>query len=94
MSVDINQIRNTATLARLSFSDSELEALKDDFDTILEYMDVVSRFDCRREKPAISGRSTQLRTDQCKESLQVKDALRNAPNSDGVFFRVPRVIDN
>jgi aspartyl-tRNA(Asn)/glutamyl-tRNA(Gln) amidotransferase subunit C len=33
------------------------------------------------------------REDEVKHQLDRKDALKNAPDSDGSFFKVPKVID-
>jgi len=94
MNVDINKMRNTAKLARLIFDDSELEALRGDFDTILDYMDIVSKFDSKPIESKSVHRSTPLREDRSDESLQIEDALQNAPDSDSNYFRVPQVIEN
>jgi aspartyl-tRNA(Asn)/glutamyl-tRNA(Gln) amidotransferase subunit C len=69
--------------------------------SILDYIDMLSEVDTSNVEPmaqvqSVSGNETAsdpLRADELRPSLPRELALRNAPQSDGSFFRVPKVIE-
>ena len=84
-----------AHLARLSLSEDEAEGLKEDMNEILGYMDTLSELDTTDVEPLnhVVEQPALLRKDEAKEPISHKDALKNAPDADSDYFRVPRVIE-
>lgn len=90
-------VEKIADLARLEFSDQELEGFTGDLNTILSYIDQLKEVDVRGVEPLEHinehVENHVLRADAVKESLLQNDALKNAPKAADGFFLVPKVIE-
>ncbi len=91
MPVTIDDVRHVATLARLAFSDEELEGFTSEMNAILAHFERLREIRVEGVEPAyrILRRTNVLREDEIGEALSQEDALANAPDQDGGFFRVP-----
>lgn len=89
---DVNKL---AHLARLDFSDEEKEAMMHDMDKILGFVDKISELDLEGVEPLIymSEERNVLRKDEPKSVVTKDEALKNAPDRDTDFFRVPKVLN-
>ncbi len=88
-------VERIAELARLRFSAEELESFAEQFQRIVEFVQVLQQLELEGVEPLthVVEVENALREDEPKESLPREEALRNAPWHDGVFFRVPKVIE-
>ena len=95
MKIDKELISKLEHLARLELSDEEAQALMGDLNNILAMVEKLQELDTDNIDPLvyINEEKNQLRADKVGEQLSAKDALKNAPDHDGVFFKVPKVID-
>lgn len=95
MSVSKDDVHYVANLARLQLSDEEAEGLTEDMNNILGYIDTLNEVDTSDVKPLehVTELTSALRKDEAKEPLDHEEALKNAPDADSDFFRVPRVIE-
>lgn len=95
MSVTKEEVNNIADLAHLQFNDEETEALADDMNQILEHMETLDEVDTSDVEPLkhVIEPDSQMRDDKAEEPLSHEDALKNAPDADTDYFRVPKVID-
>jgi len=95
MSVTKDDVQYMAHLARLQLKNEEAEGLKEDMNKILGYMDKLDQLDTSDVEPLehVTEQPTALRKDIAKEPLSHDDALKNAPDADSDYFRVPRVIE-
>lgn len=95
MSVTKKDVEYVADLARLQLSDEETESLANDMNQILDYMTTLEEVDTSDVEPLehVIDLEYRLREDEAKEPLSHEDALKNAPDADSDYFRVPRVID-
>jgi len=96
MSVTKDEIQYVANLARLHLQDDEAENLKEDMNKILGYMEKLRELDTSDVEPlehVSDVTSSKFREDKAKEPLSHEEALKNAPNADSDYFRVPRVIE-
>ncbi len=95
MSVTKEDVQYMAHLARLELKDDQAEGLKEDMNKILGYMEKLDQLDTSNVKPLehVTEQPSTLRKDEAKEPLSHKDALKNAPDADSDYFRVPRVIE-
>jgi aspartyl-tRNA(Asn)/glutamyl-tRNA(Gln) amidotransferase subunit C len=93
MSVTKDEILITAKLAKLSFSETELEGIQNDMNRIIEYFDVLNEADTSdiELKDNITGVNF-FRKDEMRESLSNSDAMKNSPQSKNGFFKVPEVV--
>lgn len=88
------QVRRVALLARLRLSDAELERFGGQVESILGYVAKIAQANVEGVAPMAhaAGLSNVLREDIARPGLSPEDVLRNAPDTDGPFFKVPRVI--
>ena len=95
MKINDETVRKIAHLARLEVGPAELEEVKADMERILEFMDKLNEVDTSEVEPLIymTTGTTVLRPDTVSTEIGTSDALKNAPDHDGKFFRVAKVID-
>lgn len=96
MKVTEKDVRHVADLANLELTAEEQVRHIRDLNSVLEYINVLNELDTSNVKPFSSGvdsRRAPLRNDQQRPGLSHETALMNAPESDGIFFEVPKVVD-
>ncbi len=95
MQIDKNLILKLETLARLELSDAERDKLQGSLNDILQMVEKLDELDTEGVEPLvyINEDVNVLREDVVKNELSREDALSNAPSQNGVFFKVPKVID-
>lgn len=95
MSVTKKDVDYVADLARLQLDEEERESLVQDMNQILDYMTTLEEVDTSDVEPLehVIELEYRLRDDKAKEPLSHEDALKNAPDADSDYFRVPRVIE-
>jgi len=95
MSVTQDDVAYVANLARLQLNEQEKEQFAKDMNQILEYMELLNQVDTSNIEPLehVIEVSADLRKDEALEPLDHELALKNAPDADADYFRVPRVID-
>lgn len=94
MEVNDTLVNNLANLARLRFNEAEKEAIKKDLERMIAFVDQLSALDVEGVEPLMhmTGNMDRLREDLVQGSVSRETALRNAPESDGSYFKVPKVI--
>ncbi len=95
MSVTENDVRYMADLARLQLSEDEVTSFARDMNKILGYMEHLEELDTSGVEPLehVIELDSRLRKDEAKAPLSHEDALKNAPDADSDYFRVPKVIE-
>jgi aspartyl-tRNA(Asn)/glutamyl-tRNA(Gln) amidotransferase subunit C len=104
--VSEKDVSYVAELANLELTAEERARMLKDLNSILGYIDRLNELDTSNLEPMAqvashdsgSGSdanpfSSAMREDERRPCLPREDALRNAPVSDGVFFKVPKVIE-
>jgi len=94
MKITDQKIQELSHLARLSFESEEKEKIKGELEQILNFCEKLNELDTDGVEPLVymSDRSKHLREDVVKPSLNKSEALKNAPDADSDYFRVPKVI--
>ena len=94
MAISREEVRHIAKLARLEFTEAEEETLAEDMSRILDYMDMLNELDTSEVEPMthVLDLAHVVRADSVKKRISQEDALRNAPDTDGDYFKVPKVI--
>ena len=94
MSVSIKEVEKIAELARLHITENEKEKYTEQLNVILEYMEQLNQVDTSKvEQLSHPFELTNVfRSDEVQPSLPVKEALKNAPDISGNYFKVPKVI--
>jgi aspartyl-tRNA(Asn)/glutamyl-tRNA(Gln) amidotransferase subunit C len=92
--VTLKDVEHIAELARLKFSNEELENFTSQLNKILVYVEKLDELDTENVEPLshpVEGNNA-FREDELKPSINREEALKNAPDGDGEFFKVPKVI--
>jgi aspartyl-tRNA(Asn)/glutamyl-tRNA(Gln) amidotransferase subunit C len=94
MSVTAKDVTYIAELARLRFSDDEMERMTVELNEILHYIEKLNEVQTEGVEPlsGIHDLSNFLREDEALPSLSQEDVLQNAPDRQDRFFKVPKVI--
>lgn len=94
MEVTEQMVDKLGHLARLSFSDTEKKAIKQDLQNMIAFVEKLQTLDTTNVTPLLHmGNNTNvLREDVVKGSISRNEALLNAPLKDDQFFKVPKVI--
>lgn len=95
MKISQEEARHVALLARLALSPQEEEAFTDQLDEILTYIEKLGELNTNAVEPTAHAVEvpTPLREDQVRNQADVEALLRNAPERDGAFFKVPKIIE-
>lgn len=94
--IDEKQVRAVAKLSRLDLTNDEVAAFSRQLSAILEYVEKLNELDTTNVEPLAHCLpiSNVFREDKPKESLGVEKTLANAPQRDGEFFKVPKILDD
>ena len=92
--LNIEQVRHVAKLARLALPEERLAALTGELESILGYIDKLAEVDTNGVEPMAHALPVHnvLREDVAQDALPLDNVLQNAPETDGPFFKVPKVI--
>ena len=107
MKVTEKDVLYVADLANLELTEEERSRMVRDLNSILDHIDRLNRLDTSNVAPMaqVSDRygapdkqgtarfEHAMRPDELGTCLTREAALGNAPESDGTFFKVPKVID-
>ena len=96
MSLSPEQVSWVAHLARLELGPADREMMARQLSAILEYMEQLKQVNTDGVEPLAHALAVHnvFRDDEPAPSLPVDQALANAPQRKGDFFRVPAVLDN
>jgi aspartyl-tRNA(Asn)/glutamyl-tRNA(Gln) amidotransferase subunit C len=94
MEVNEAMVDKLANLARLKFDDAEKEAIKNDLQKMIKFVEKLNELDTTGVEPLLhmSGNVNVLRADEVKGSISREEGLKNAALHDEHFFKVPKVI--
>lgn len=95
MQVNKDLISRLEKLARLRLSPEEQNKFAGDLTQILEMVDTLLELDTTGVAPLVypTEGTDHWRDDEVGAQLSQAEALQNAPQHDGAFFRVPKVIE-
>jgi aspartyl-tRNA(Asn)/glutamyl-tRNA(Gln) amidotransferase subunit C len=95
MSLSREEVEHVARLARLRLEPAELERMRGQLNTILDYIAMLQEVDVAGVAPTaqVTGLSTVTRSDLVNTGLTTEQALANAPDKYDGMFRVRAVFD-
>jgi len=101
MKVSEKDVAYVADLAHLELTPQERDGMLRDLNSILDYIDLLNELDTSNVPPMAQVSASEYSGNAIREdileglrpSLPQDIALANAPDSDGTFFRVPKVIE-
>lgn len=89
--IDREQVLHVARLARLRLTDEEIERMTGELSTVLDHIEKIGELDLDGVEPTahVVALENVLRPDEPRPSLPRDVALAEAPDTDGIGFRVP-----
>ncbi|MDV3258310.1 MAG: Asp-tRNA(Asn)/Glu-tRNA(Gln) amidotransferase subunit GatC [Sphingomonas sp.] len=95
MSVNADQVRHVARLARLALGEEEIGKMVPELNNILKWVEQLEEVDTTGVEPltAVIENKLRLRDDVVDDGDCREDILSNAPDAQHGFFAVPKVIE-
>jgi aspartyl-tRNA(Asn)/glutamyl-tRNA(Gln) amidotransferase subunit C len=87
-SVDGEEVRHVADLARVALDDAEVEEFAAQFAEILDYFETLDEVPEIEAEPELVN---VMRADEVDDCLDQSEALANAPESEEGYFKGPKV---
>ncbi len=96
MNVPKELIKKVSELAKLKFKEGTQEEIRKDFEKVLNFVEKINEIDTEGIEPLfyVNDNFVSLREDEPEAPLPKEEALKNAPQSDGDYFRVPKFVGN
>jgi len=94
INVDDDLIVKLSKLAKLKFDEKSAEKMKAELSKIIEFVNAISKIDTQNIEPLIymSEETNTLRADKIENEISQKDALKNAPQKDSDYFKLPTIL--
>ncbi|RMG19963.1 MAG: Asp-tRNA(Asn)/Glu-tRNA(Gln) amidotransferase subunit GatC [Bacteroidetes bacterium] len=94
MQITDELLNKVAALCKLEFPGETREQLRRDFQRMLDFVDLLQEVDTEGVAPLVHMTESVncTREDQPSGTLSREAALKNAPQKDERYFRVPKVI--
>lgn len=94
MQVTNSMVDKLAHLAKLYFSETEKEEIREDLQKMIAFVDQLNKLDLDGVEPLthMSGEVNVWRDDALKGSVSHEEAMQNAPDPADAYFTVPKVI--
>ncbi|MDO4162288.1 MAG: Asp-tRNA(Asn)/Glu-tRNA(Gln) amidotransferase subunit GatC [Pseudomonadota bacterium] len=95
MAIDNETVKRVAFLSRLKIEDSKIEAAKEEFNKILNWVEELNEVNTDEVEPLISVNETtlRLREDKVTDGNYQEAILANAPDKEYDYFAVPKVVE-
>jgi aspartyl-tRNA(Asn)/glutamyl-tRNA(Gln) amidotransferase subunit C len=95
MSLDKDTVARIAHLARIRVPESELDALTGELANILDWVEQLGEVDTADVAPmtSVTRRKLPHRPDAVTDGGYPDKVLANAPEAEGPFFAVPKVVE-
>ena len=94
--IERKDVEHVARLARLALTDAEIEKMREQLNGILAYIEKLNALQTEGVEPTSHAvpMVNVMRDDAPGPCLPRDEALANAPDRAGEFFRVPRIIED
>lgn len=95
MAISSKDVQYLAHLARIELTPEEIQRFAGQLDEILAYVEKLKSVNTEGVPPTshVLSLSNVYREDENRPSLPTDAALANAPDREGPYFRVPRILD-
>ncbi len=94
MKISPEVVARIASLARLELSEDKIGLFAEQLGDVLAYMDKLGELDTSNVEPLYSPveKPTPMREDTVVKEFTREELLAGAPQTDGEFFIVPRIV--
>ncbi len=89
------QVKHVANLARLSFTEEEIEKFTEQLGSIIQFAEKLNELDTENVEPTthVLDLKNVMRKDEPKQWITQEEALKNAPDKKDGQFRVPSILE-
>ncbi|QSQ07745.1 Aspartyl/glutamyl-tRNA(Asn/Gln) amidotransferase subunit C [Koleobacter methoxysyntrophicus] len=96
MKISKKDVEHVAQLARLHLEEEEKELYTRQLNSILNYMEKLGELDTGDVEPTahVLPIKNVFREDRVEQSMDIEEVLRNAPDREEGFFKVPKIIED
>jgi aspartyl-tRNA(Asn)/glutamyl-tRNA(Gln) amidotransferase subunit C len=93
--LSLEEVRHISKLSRLSLTEDETELYATQLSKIIDYVEQLNNPDTSGTEPTshIIPLNNVMADDRPGISLPREEALKNAPDATGKFYRVPKIIE-
>jgi aspartyl-tRNA(Asn)/glutamyl-tRNA(Gln) amidotransferase subunit C len=94
MDINDEMISKLSDLAKLEFSSTQRDKIRSDLNNILHFVEKLQKVDTEGVEPLIYMNEdvNVLRDDVAEKTITKEEALKNAPQKDSDYFKVPTVL--
>ena len=94
MKVSEQMIDNLANLSKLSFTDDEKNEIGNDLEKMIDFVNKLNEINTEGVEPLLhmTDKVNVMRDDDVKYFSTSEELLSQAPHNDGVYVKVPKVI--
>lgn len=94
MNINKELVERLAHLSRLQFDEQGKEQIVEDLKSMIGFVDQIADLDLSDVEPLIhmSEEVNDFRSTDPEPAVLPEDAVKNAPDSEDTFFRVPKVL--
>ena len=95
MNISEEIVDHIAHLARLHFEGEAKVQIRKDLNRMISFVEKLQEVDTENVEPLIfmSSETNRLREDIPARTISREEALKNAPQRDSDYFRIPKVLD-
>jgi len=95
MAVDKDTVLRIAKLARIALDDAQAAAMEQELNALLAWIEQLREVDVAGVSPMTSvvAQRLPMREDVVTDGGYADDLIKNAPQSEGHFFVVPKVVE-
>ena len=92
--IDTKTVQHVAYLVRLGLSKEEAQIFSGQFSSIIDYFNMLNEVDTENVRAAsdIANAENVLREDEVKPSMSREEFLKNVPQSERGYVKVPTVL--
>lgn len=93
--IDEKEVQRIATLAKLHFTEEETKVIAQDLNRILGFCQKLADVDTEGVEPLIfmNDDVNSFREDEPHTPITHEEALKNAPDKNSDYFKVPKFLD-
>lgn len=98
MPIDKEQVKHIAELAQLELTEEEIEKYSHELSSIIEYIDKLKQVQTVKavnyiHDPKAEVEHLPLREDEPKPSFPKAEVLKNVPEKEKDYIKVPRIVE-
>jgi aspartyl-tRNA(Asn)/glutamyl-tRNA(Gln) amidotransferase subunit C len=95
MAIDRDTVRRIARLSRLALDEGQAQAMESELNALLSWVEQLGEVDVAGVEPMTSvvAAKLKMRDDVVTDGGYADELMKNAPQSEGHFFVVPKVVE-